>query len=150
MFGPSNRIFHSQTLCNRGKIYYVMLTLKIIMLKLCLSPKLSSVEHRSKARGSTIYASEIVNNELKRKHGERTVVAKFVVGSQHLPEVTVENHAKPVSASLEYQSEALTSETPWSAELRVDGGERSRKPRLTAVGIRYADHATPSIRKGWH
>jgi hypothetical protein len=27
---------------------------------------------------------------------------------------------------------------------------RSRKPKLTAVGIRCADHATPSIRKGWH
>jgi hypothetical protein len=27
---------------------------------------------------------------------------------------------------------------------------RSKKPRLTAVGIRCADHATPSTRKGWH
>jgi hypothetical protein len=26
-------------------------------------------------------------------------------------------------------------------------GSRSRKERLTAVGIRFADHATPSIRK---
>jgi hypothetical protein len=26
----------------------------------------------------------------------------------------------------------------------------SRKPTLTAVGFRYADHATPSIRKSWH
>jgi hypothetical protein len=25
-----------------------------------------------------------------------------------------------------------------------------KKPRLTAVGIRCADHATPSTRKGWH
>jgi hypothetical protein len=27
---------------------------------------------------------------------------------------------------------------------------RSIKPRLTTVGIRCADHATPSIRKSWH
>jgi hypothetical protein len=27
---------------------------------------------------------------------------------------------------------------------------RSRKPRLTAVGIRCADHVTPSTRKGRH
>jgi hypothetical protein len=26
----------------------------------------------------------------------------------------------------------------------------SRKPRLMAVGIRCADHATPSTRKSWH
>jgi hypothetical protein len=24
------------------------------------------------------------------------------------------------------------------------------KPRITAVGIRCADHATPSTSKGWH
>jgi hypothetical protein len=29
-------------------------------------------------------------------------------------------------------------------------GSGSRKPRLTAVGIRCADHVTPSIRKIWH
>jgi hypothetical protein len=29
-------------------------------------------------------------------------------------------------------------------------GSGSRKSRLTAVGIRCADHATPSIRKSWH
>jgi hypothetical protein len=28
--------------------------------------------------------------------------------------------------------------------------EWSRKPILTAVGIRCADHATSSIRKSWH
>jgi hypothetical protein len=27
---------------------------------------------------------------------------------------------------------------------------RSRKPRLMAVGIRCADHVTPSARKSWH
>jgi hypothetical protein len=27
---------------------------------------------------------------------------------------------------------------------------RPRKPNLTAMGIRCADHATPSIRKSWH
>jgi hypothetical protein len=27
---------------------------------------------------------------------------------------------------------------------------RSRKPRLTAVGIRCAVHATPSTTKDWH
>jgi hypothetical protein len=29
-------------------------------------------------------------------------------------------------------------------------GSGSRNPRLTAVGIRCADHATHSIRKSWH
>jgi hypothetical protein len=29
-------------------------------------------------------------------------------------------------------------------------GSGSRKPRLTVVGIRCADHATPSIRNSWH
>jgi hypothetical protein len=29
-------------------------------------------------------------------------------------------------------------------------GSGSRKPRLTAMGIRYADHATHSIRKSWY
>jgi hypothetical protein len=29
-------------------------------------------------------------------------------------------------------------------------GSESRKPRLTAMGIRCADHATPSIHKGSH
>jgi hypothetical protein len=28
-------------------------------------------------------------------------------------------------------------------------GSGSRKPRLTSVGIRCADHATPSIRQSW-
>jgi hypothetical protein len=32
----------------------------------------------------------------------------------------------------------------------TDPGLRSRKPRLTDVGIRCADDATPSIRKSWH
>jgi hypothetical protein len=29
-------------------------------------------------------------------------------------------------------------------------GSGYRKPRLTAVGFCYADHATLSIRKSWH
>jgi hypothetical protein len=29
-------------------------------------------------------------------------------------------------------------------------GSESRKARLTAVGIRWADHTTPSFRKSWH
>jgi hypothetical protein len=29
-------------------------------------------------------------------------------------------------------------------------GSGSRKQRLTAMGIRRADHTTPSIRKSWH
>jgi hypothetical protein len=29
-------------------------------------------------------------------------------------------------------------------------GSGPRNPRLTAMGIRWADHATPSIRKSWH
>jgi hypothetical protein len=29
-------------------------------------------------------------------------------------------------------------------------GSGSRKPRLTAMGIRCTDHATPSICKCWH
>jgi hypothetical protein len=33
---------------------------------------------------------------------------------------------------------------------RKISGFGSRKSRLMAVGIRYADHATPSIRKSWH
>jgi hypothetical protein len=31
-----------------------------------------------------------------------------------------------------------------------NSGSESRKPRLKAVGIRCADHMTPSIRKSWH
>jgi hypothetical protein len=34
-------------------------------------------------------------------------------------------------------------------EILSVGQARSRNPRLTAVGIRCADHVTPSTRKGW-
>jgi hypothetical protein len=41
---------------------------------------------------------------------------------------------------------SITEELPeWKSS-----GFGSRKPRLTAMGIRFADHATPSIRKSWH
>jgi hypothetical protein len=29
-------------------------------------------------------------------------------------------------------------------------GSGSRKSRLTALGIRYSDHVTSSVRKSWH
>jgi hypothetical protein len=35
-------------------------------------------------------------------------------------------------------------------QLLTEEGIRSGNPRLTAVRIRCADHATPSIRKSWH
>jgi hypothetical protein len=35
-------------------------------------------------------------------------------------------------------------------EGRTISCRRSRKPGLTAVGIRCVDHATPSIRNSWH
>jgi hypothetical protein len=31
-----------------------------------------------------------------------------------------------------------------------NSGSGIENPRLTAVGIRCTDHATPSSRKGWH
>jgi hypothetical protein len=33
---------------------------------------------------------------------------------------------------------------------RNSSGSGLEKSRLTTVGIRYADHATPSLRKSWH
>jgi hypothetical protein len=41
-------------------------------------------------------------------------------------------------------------EDNWGATWMEKWRLRSRKPRLTAVGIRCADHPTPSIRKSWH
>jgi hypothetical protein len=48
--------------------------------------------------------------------------------------------------------DALRSLTSWFSSLRhiLILFLRSRSPRLTAVGIRCADHATPCIRKSWH
>jgi hypothetical protein len=45
-------------------------------------------------RESTVYTSEILNNELKRKDGERAVLAIFMVHSRNLPGGTVESQAK--------------------------------------------------------
>jgi hypothetical protein len=38
----------------------------------------------------------------------------------------------------------------WGATWMKEQRLRSRKPSLTVVGIRCADHATTSTRKGWH
>jgi hypothetical protein len=44
---------------------------------------------------------------------------------------------------------SLVSMTEELREWKSSGSE-SRKSRLTAVGIRCADYATPSIHKSWH
>jgi hypothetical protein len=62
--------------------------------------KQASGRYRDRVRESTICASEIVNNEMKRKHGETAVLAVFMVRSRHLPEEIVESHAKPQSVRL--------------------------------------------------
>jgi hypothetical protein len=44
---------------------------------------------------------------------------------------------------------SLVSKTEELLEWK-SSGSKSRKPRLTSVGIRFADRVTRSIRKGWH
>jgi hypothetical protein len=51
--------------------------------------------------------------------------------------------------SLERGPLSLLRETEELLEWK-SSGSGSRKPRLTALGIRCADNATPSIRKSWH
>jgi hypothetical protein len=51
--------------------------------------------------------------------------------------------------SLERGPLSLVRRTEELFEWRSNGSG-SRKSRLTAVGIRCVDHATPSIRKSWH
>jgi hypothetical protein len=50
---------------------------------------------------------------------------------------------------LERGSLSLVSITAELIQWKCSGSE-SRKPRLTTVGIRCADHATPSNRESWH
>jgi hypothetical protein len=44
----------------------------------------------------------------------------------------------------------LTDGTPFGNPPRVTNFPSHKVPTLKAVGIRYADHATPSTHKGWH
>jgi hypothetical protein len=57
------------------------------------------------------------------------------------------NVSKNINKSPQYLTIRLVFS---SSYMRTHGLIRSRKPILTAVGIRCADHATPSIRKSWH
>jgi hypothetical protein len=51
--------------------------------------------------------------------------------------------------SLERGPLSLVNVTEELIEWKISGSG-CRKLRLTAVGIRCADHATPCIRKSWH
>jgi hypothetical protein len=52
--------------------------------------------------------------------------------------------------SLERGPLSLVRITEELLEWRSSGSSGSRTPRLTAVGIRCADHVTPSINISWH
>jgi hypothetical protein len=72
----------------------------------------------------------------------------------HLPHSSVQKTCKSVKIFLRSSGSGTGSTQPrednWGATWMERRGSGTRKSRLTAVEIRCADHATPSIRKSWH
>jgi hypothetical protein len=109
--------------------------------------------------------------ETTRTSKTLTVCQTTCRGSQHRPSVATAGSMKTISISetSEIKSHIYTVPSPQD---RINSfgavkkytpvqiltmilqkqlnGYRSRKSRLTTVGIRCADHATSSIRKSWH